>query len=66
MMHSGSRSADDHDGEDGPPRRTREQFANDEEYGAYVEATLQAGMRVRARCHAEMTVEAGDEGVKLM
>ena len=37
--------------------------ADDEQYGAYIEATLRVGMRVRARCNAESTIETGDEGV---
>eukprot|EP01043_Picozoa_sp_COSAG02_P017315 COSAG02_NODE_783_length_17238_cov_173.774199_3_plen_148_part_00 len=40
-------------------------FTDDEQYGAYIEATLRVGMRVRARCHAEHTIETGDEGVYL-
>ncbi len=47
------------------PWRTRDQFTDDDQYGAYIQATLRAGMRVRARCHAEHVIETGDEGVYL-
>jgi hypothetical protein len=43
--------------------RTREQFADVDSYGDYIKATLQVGMRVRANCRAEGTIEQGDTGV---
>ena len=58
-----SSGSDNSDEEERPPWRTRDQFADDEQYGAYIEATLRVGMRVRARCNAESTIETGDEGV---
>jgi hypothetical protein len=60
-----SSGSDESGDEEGLPWRTRDQFTDDEQYGAYIEATLRVGMRVRARCHAEHTIETGDEGVYL-
>ena len=50
---------------DAPPTvwRTREQFPDVDTYGEYIKETLQVGMRVRANCRAEGTIEAGDTGV---
>jgi hypothetical protein len=68
LSSSGSESeSDDEDaGADlppfGGPWQTRDQFDNNAEYGAYIQATLKVGYRVRARCHAEGAIEAGDTG----
>ena len=61
-----SSSGSDQSGDEGGLLwRTRDEFPDDAHYGAYIKATLRAGMRVRARCHAEGTIENGDEGIYL-
>ena len=44
------------------PFKRREDFTSDREYGQYTKATLQAGMRVRARVNYE-SVSEGDYGI---
>ena len=45
-----------------PSFKRREDFSSDQEYGQYTKATLQAGMRVRARVNYE-SVSEGDYGI---